>query len=179
MKLVFLHGNGGCTADMNWYPAVEKAFREKRFEVVRQTLPDNQVAHEEIWIPYIRNTLKADRGTVLIGHSTGAIAAMRFAEKYPIMGSVLVSPYYTDLGMENERAGGWFDRPWDWKAIMNHQSWIIQFSSMDDPWIPIDEARYISDQLRTEYYEFTNHGHFTEPEYTEFPELVKALAYKL
>ena len=179
MKLVFLHGNGGCTADMHWYISAEKAFREAGLDVVRQTLPDNDIAHEEIWIPFIRDQLKADENTVLIGHSSGAIAALRYGERYPLLGTVLVSAYHTHLDMEDEKAGGWFDRPWDWEAIRSRQPWIIQFASIDDPWIPIKEARFIRDQLFPEYHEFSDRGHFIEPDHCEFPELVQAVLNKV
>ncbi|WP_034839099.1 RBBP9/YdeN family alpha/beta hydrolase [Endozoicomonas numazuensis] len=180
MKIILIHGNGGCTADMHWYFYVEKELTARGYRVVRKTLPDNQVAHESIWIPYIRDVLEAGQEDVLVGHSSGAIAAMRFAEQYSLAGMVLVSAYISDLGNENEKAGGWFDRPWQWEKICNHLPWVIQFASVDDPWIPIDEARWVRSHLKSEYYEYSDRGHFTgEPDTTEFPELVEALDRKL
>jgi len=58
--------------------------------------------YRSIWIPHLRNTLKADEDTILIGHSSGASAAMRFAELYPIKGMVLISTALTDMGDEQE-----------------------------------------------------------------------------
>ena len=75
------------------------------------------IAHESIWIPFICDELKADEQSILIGHSSGAMAAMRYAERYPVYGTVLVSGYHTSLGMEDEKAGGWFDHPWNWAKI--------------------------------------------------------------
>lgn len=180
MKLVFLHGNGGCTSDMHWYGSADNAFREAGLEVVRRDLPDNDVGHETVWIPFIRDQLLVDEQTILIGHSTGAIAAMRYAEQYPLSGTVLASAYHTDLGMDDEKAGGWFDRPWNWEQIRQHQQWIIQFASVDDPWIPIEEARYINDQLQSDYYEYTDRGHFIgHRDECRFPELVQATLKKI
>ena len=136
IKLIFLHGNGGCTADMHWYISADKAFGEAGLTVVRRTLPDNQIAHESIRVPFIHNELKAGEDSVLNGHSSGAIAAMRFAEIYPLLGTVLVSACHTHLGAANEKAGGWFDRPWNWQRIRNNQQWIIQFASIDDSGFP-------------------------------------------
>ena len=61
-------------------------------------MPDPIKARESIWIPYILDELKADENTVLIGHSSGAEAIMRLAEKHKVFGLVLVSACYTDLG---------------------------------------------------------------------------------
>ncbi len=46
MKIIFIHGNGGCTADMNWYASADQRLRENGFSVIRETLPDNVIAHE-------------------------------------------------------------------------------------------------------------------------------------
>ena len=180
MKLIFIHGNGGCTADMHWYASAAKAFQKHGYQVVRRTMPDNQIAHESVWIPFIRDELEADEQSVLIGHSSGAIAAMRYAERYPVFGSVLVSGYHSCLGDENEKAGGWFDHPWSWKRIQNNQSWIVQFASADDPCVPVEEARFICEHLQSDYYEFSDRGHFTgHRDKCEFPELVEVVLEKL
>jgi predicted alpha/beta hydrolase family esterase len=73
-----------------------------------------------------------------VGHSSGALAAIRVAEICPILGSVLVGAYHTDLGIEKEKLSGYFDRAWNWKKIKTNQNWIVLFASQDDPWIPID-----------------------------------------
>lgn len=44
------------------------------------------------------------------GHSSGAEAAMRFAETHHVKGLVLVSACVTDLGDENERLSGYYNR---------------------------------------------------------------------
>lgn len=75
-----------------------------------------------------------------MGHSSGAIAAMRFAETNRLLGSVLVGSYHTDLELTSEKQSGYFDRPWDWASIKRNQKWIIQFAATNDPWIPIKEA---------------------------------------
>jgi pimeloyl-ACP methyl ester carboxylesterase len=62
-----------------------------------------------------------DSETVLVGHSSGAIAAMRLAETHAILGSVLVGAYHTHLGMGTEKLSGYFDRPWQWDAIKRNQ----------------------------------------------------------
>ena len=75
----------------------------------------------------------------------------------------------------------YYNRPWNWQAIRDNQQWIIQFASVDDHCISIEEGRYVRDQLQTEYYEFTNRGHFLGRNAggKAFPELVQALLKKL
>lgn len=175
IKVIFIHGNGGSTTDDNWFPSVRKELEALGLEVIAQNFPDPIEAKSSVWLPYI-SSLGADESTILIGHSSGAVAAMRFAEKNKILGSILVSASCTDLGEENEKMSGYFNDPWDWGKIKNHQKWIIQFASTDDPYIPIAEARYIHEKLQTDYHEYNNQGHFGwDKGKKEFPELVKAI----
>lgn len=179
MKVIFIPGNGGGSPQDNWFPYLGKALKEKGLEVIASEFPDNFLARESYWVPFL-SELGADKETILIGHSSGAIAAMRYAEKNPLLGSVLVGSYHTDMGMATEKESGYFDRPWDWKAIKDHQKWILQFASTNDPWIPIEEARFVHEKLQTDYHEFEDKGHFGgDYRKLEFPELLEALTQKI
>lgn len=180
MKAIFIPGNGGGGPKDNWFPYLKTELEKLNVEVIASEFPDSQLARESYWLPFLKNDLKADEQTILIGHSSGAIAAMRLAETQRILGSVLVGSYHTDLGLSTEKQSGYFDRPWNWSSIIQNQGWIIQFASPTDPWIPIEEARFVHEKLNTDYYELPNQGHFGGDYYKpEFPELLAALKVKI
>lgn len=179
-NIILIHGNNGGedpggTGQDFWFPYAKQEFEKMGFKVRSDTFPDPKVAKANIWLPYIKNECGADENSILIGHSSGAIAAMRFAEDNKILGSVLVGTYYTDTGDENEQLSGYFDEPWNWESIKKNQQWIMQFSSKDDPYFPYDEPMLVHDKLKTELHEFENRGHFFD---LEFPELVEAVNLK-
>lgn len=180
VKIILIHGNGGGKASDSWFPYVKEQLEKYSVAVIARDFPDDYLARSSYWIPFLKNELQADSDTVIIGHSSGAVCAMRFAEKYPLLGSVLVGASYTDLGIENERVSGYFDTDWDWNSIRKNQQWIVEFASTDDPWIPIAEARHIHEMLKTEYYEYIDRGHFGgDREVREFPECIEVLKGKL
>jgi predicted alpha/beta hydrolase family esterase len=174
-KVILIHGNGGSNAYDVWLPQVAADLRALGLTVSNESFPDAVKARAEYWLPFIEQ-LGADADTVLIGHSSGAVAAMRYAQTHPILGSVLVAACHTDLGEASERVSGYYDAPWDWDAIKRHQQWVIQFASPDDPYIPIAEARHIAKHLGTKYYELPHRGHFQDQ---TFLELIKALRKQL
>lgn len=179
MKVIFIPGNGGGSPKDNWFPYVKQELEKLGVEVIASEFPDNQLARESYWIPFLKDNLHAGEDTILVGHSSGAIAAMRFAENNQLLGSVLVGTYHTDLGMSTEKESGYFNRPWNWEAIMRNQKWIIQFASIDDPWIPVAEARFVQNKLQSEYHEFQDLGHFGgDYKKLVFPELVEAITLK-
>lgn len=176
LKIIFIPGNSGCTTNDNWFPNIKKDLELKGMNVVAAEFPDPDLARSSIWLPFLIDELKVDADTILIGHSSGAIAALRLAEKQKILASVLVGAYHTDLGMEKEKLSGYFDKPWNWNAIKHNQKWTVLFASQNDPWIPINEPRFIHTQLNCEYHEFKDQGHFGGDYYKPtFPELTLAV----
>jgi uncharacterized protein len=175
-KVILIHGNGGSTAADGWLPFVERDLTALGLHVVNRTFPDNVRARASVWLPFL-DELGADARTVLIGHSSGAVAALRYAETHPLLGSVLVGVCHTDLGDADERASGYYRAPWDWEAIRRHQQWIGIFQSEDDPLIPVSEARFVARQLGCSYFEHTGRGHFVDR--APFPELVQFIRRRL
>ncbi len=173
-KIILIHGNDTMRWSYAWLPWVKQELEKLGHEVIGETFPDSILARKEYWLKFLKERLGADENTILIGHSSGAVAAMRYAECNKILGSILVSPCYTDLGLESEKQSGYFDDPWQWEKIRQNQQWIIQFGSLDDPYIPQTEFQHIHQMLATDYYEFKDRGHFSENQLT-FPELIKAV----
>lgn len=176
IKIILIPGNSGGGPHDAWFPYLREKLGALGYTVIASEFPDNDLAREKYWLPFIKDSLNADEQTVLIGHSSGAVAAMRYAEKNKILGSILVGVCYTDLGDQKETISGYYNRPWNWEKIQNNQEWIIEFASTDDPYIPIEEQRFIKQKLNADYYEFTDKGHFMQK---EFPQLYEALKAKL
>lgn len=176
MKAILIHGNGGCTAADIWLPWLEHELRVLGLDVINHTFPDNVKARAEVWLPYLES-LDADENTILIGHSSGAVAAMRYAETHKLLGSVLVSVCYTDLDDPFEAASGYYRDPWQWQRIRENQQWIAIYHSIDDALIPITEARHVAAQLKCSYFEFATRGHFNRSH--EFPEALDLIRRKL
>eukprot|EP00927_Polykrikos_kofoidii_P044918 TRINITY_DN38781_c0_g1_i2.p1 TRINITY_DN38781_c0_g1~~TRINITY_DN38781_c0_g1_i2.p1 ORF type:complete len:341 (-),score=45.71 TRINITY_DN38781_c0_g1_i2:22-1044(-) len=158
-RCVIAPGNG-CDSiwDSNWYGwLAEELGRRKLFnEVVCRDFPDPHEAKRSSWIPFLRDDLKVGPDTVLVGHSSGAQAAMRFAEDNVIGGLVLVAACHTDLGDEGERASGYYPPAggeWKWVSIRKNVGWIVQFHSSDDPLVPVGEGREVARCLGSDYRE--------------------------
>lgn len=170
-RVILIHGNGESHGEMEWFPAVRRDLLAAGIPTISPDFPEAEIAPMNKWLPFLEE-LGADENTILIGFSSGAIAAMRFAQTHRIAGSVLVGTYHTDLDDESERMSGYFDAPWDWGRIRQNQGWISIFASADDPYIDISEPRFVRDKLDAQYFEFADRGHFMDGDGCEFPELV-------
>eukprot|EP01135_Chromosphaera_perkinsii_P007952 Nk52_evm24s1073 gene=Nk52_evmTU24s1073 len=176
MKVIILPGNG-CTnvRKSNWYGHLYEQLKGKNIDCVCENFPDPYEAKRQIWIPFIES-LGTDQNTVLVGHSSGAQAAMRYAEAHPLKAVVLVSATYTDLGIASERISGYYPQgdsnPYNFEAMRSNCPVWHQFHSEDDPFIPMTEARRVESELKpTKFHSLPGHSHFFEP----FPELLQVL----
>ena len=122
---------------------------------------------------------------ILVGHSSGAQAALRYAEEYPVHGIVLVSATYSDLGDAHERASGYYPQLQKGSVGVGETNQYLfeqmrqncprwhQFHSNDDPFIPLDEAERIRDGLGLidTYHMIPGRSHF----FDYSPELLDAV----
>ena len=176
MLAMIIPGNGDAYMTEIWYPYVKSELEKLGFDVIAKRMPDPIVAYINIWLPFIKEQIHNSEDAILIGHSSGAVAILRYLEKNKVKGAVLIGAYHTDLDSDLEKKSGYFDMPWDWEAIKKNAGWIIQFASIDDPFIPVEEARFVNEHTNSEYHEASRDGHFME---TDFPELVDAIRNKL
>lgn len=168
-RIIFIHGNGAGSWAFAWTPWFKQQLEQKGFKTAFVTFPDPKIARSKYWLPFLQDELHAGPDDVLVGWSSGAVAAMRYAESHKIRGSVLVSPSYTDLGDDLEKQSGYFNHPWDWEAIKRNQDRICVIYGDDDPYIPQAEFSFIAEHLGAVTLEVDKGKHFIEID--EFPDL--------
>ncbi|HEX8227041.1 MAG TPA: alpha/beta hydrolase [Candidatus Saccharimonadales bacterium] len=170
-RFIFIHGNGGATWQTPWTVWLKQKLDAKGHDTVFETMPDPELARSSFWLPHLQDVIKAGPQDVLIGWSSGAVAAMRYAETHKLLGSILISPSYTDLGEESEKISGYYDDPWQWGAIKSNQKKIALVFGDNDPYIPQSEFAYIAVHLGPEKLKLPGAAHFESRQ--DMPELLR------
>jgi len=146
-------------------------------------MPDPLHARRSVWIPFIRDILVADEESILVGHSSGAQAALRYTELYPVRGTILVSATYSDLNDPHERQSGYYpsgdntNNLYDFESMRRNCPRWHQFHSTDDCFIPVEEAELIRQGLGLSASHFTlfhDRNHFFDPPVQEIVEVIKS-----
>ncbi|KAI1319097.1 putative hydrolase rbbp9 [Mortierella claussenii] len=188
-RIILIPGNGNDQVETSmWYPSVINALTAAKDPNtgrllfpgggVLRTFPDPYGANEEMWITFMEDVIDIGELDIVIGHSSGAAAILRYIESRKVKGVVLVSAYHSDLGDVSEREAGYFNRPWNWDAISANAEWIIQYSSPSDDLVPIAEQREVASKIAgVDYVELPDRGHFIRDR--DFPELVESVARRM
>lgn len=181
VRVVLIHGNAGASIDGIWFPYLKRELEARGHTVVAHTFPDPIKGRLRFWLPYLTDVIQPDARTVIVGHSSGALTALRYAESAPLLGTFVVAGHHTDCGFELERRSGFFDEPWDWAAIRRNQRFIVQFHSADDPWVPVDVARELHQLTGSRLTVLEGMGHFGsyDQKMESFPELLEAVCQEL
>ncbi len=170
-RFIFIHGNDTDHWSGRWGSWLKEELEKLGFDTFFETFPDSIIARSEYWLPFLKNHVKAGSNDVLIGWSSGAVAAMRYAEENKIKGSILIAPSYTDMGDSLEKQSGYYDNPWNWESIKNNQDKIALFCGDNDPYIPQADFQFIATNLNAEIITVPGAGHFLDQNI--FPELIE------
>jgi len=173
LRIIFIHGNQSTHWSFAWAPWLKQELEKQGFEIFFETFPDSIIARAEYWLPFLKEHIKAGENDVIVGWSSGAVAALRYAEENKIRGSVLVAPCYTDLGDELEKQSGYFKKSWNWESIKANQKSIALVHSDNDPFVPQDQFVFITEKLKPDVIKISGAKHFIEQQ--TFPELLNYL----
>ena len=80
MKAIIIPGNDNTLITDNWYLYVKGELEKIGLEVIAENMPDPKFARKEIWLSFIKEKLGGEENSILIGHSSGARAALRYLE---------------------------------------------------------------------------------------------------
>lgn len=170
-RIVFLHGNQATHWSFAWTPWLKQQLESNGYTTFFETFPDSVIARSTYWLPFLREHVRAGENDVLVGWSSGAVAAMRYAETNNIKGSVLIAPCTSDLEDELEKQSGYFDTPWNWSAIRANQGHIALVHSDNDPYIPQEQFATVLAETGAQDILVPGAKHFIEQD--TFPEVLE------
>lgn len=178
-NVLILHGTDATPND-NWFMWLKGKLVGQGYRVWLPQLPGADKPNAQTYTDFLlaNKDFKINKDTVIVGHSSGAVAALHVLQHLPartkIKGAILVSAFKDDLGWE--KLGGLFEQPLDFEKIKKHCASFIYLHSDDDPYIALDQPRYLAEQTGGDVIVFQGQGHFNTdvgPHYKQFPEIIQ------
>jgi uncharacterized protein len=177
-KALILHNTSGSPLS-NWYLWLQRELETLGWAVWVPQLPDadnpNITNYNTVLLQ--REDWLGGGETVIIGHSSGSVAALGLLQKLSgnsqIATCYLIGSFKDDLGWPN--LGGLFTEPFDFDRIKSRCGQFVFLHSDDDPYCPLEHAKYLADKLDGELIVQPGQKHFseeTDPKYTTFPFLL-------
>lgn len=187
MKVLVLHGTNA-DHTQNWFPWLKNELENLGHEVWVPDLPQADHPNMKRYKEFLLNQDWDFQDSLVIGHSSGAVAILGLLQALPggvkINTAIMIGAFTKRLS----ESPSWdmlrdlFDKPFDFKTIQGKAKQFIFIHSADDPYCPIDDARWLSEQVNGEFIEMPGSKHFSyklDPRFKEFPKLMEIIKQKV
>lgn len=166
--------------EQNWFPWLKKQLGKKGIPVTVFDMPDSLHPEAEKWDRYLDTHInECNEDTILIGHSLGCIASLRYldrqAQPLKVKGIVMVSGFLESVPALPE-LDSFCRQNIDAEKIISMAGERIAFTSDDDSIVPPEYTRKLAVNLKAALITVNGAGHFLDREgYTEFSELLREI----
>ncbi len=152
MKTAYIFHDSFCDPFSEWYPWMKATLEAKGYLVVVPKFPSPAGQSYESWKVVIKNYIPTfDGETLLIGHGTGGLFALRLAQEsiQKIRGLFLVASYGEPIGnIGYDRINTSFYEPTlDWEKIKGNVSTVRIFAGEADPFVPAAISERLAEHL--------------------------------
>lgn len=177
-NVLILHGTGGNSKE-NWFPWLKNELLKKGYKVWLPDLPGANKPDIPRYNQFIFSKWQFDHDSILIGHSSGAVAILGLLQKLPkdtvIEKAILVAGFKDDLNWEELKM--LFKKPFNWEKIKKQAKEFILIHSDNDPYVDLEHGKFLKEKLRGKLVILPGRGHFgissMGEKYKQFPELLK------
>jgi len=177
---IILHGTLGSPGG-NWFAWLKDELERQGLEVWLPALPHPEQPSLRAWSNFVRKhcPFPIDSQTLVVGHSSGAILALILAQENPVpIGKIAAVSVFHDNSLNWEPNAQLFDVPFQWKPIRKNAQKLLFIHSGDDPYVPLEQARFVADSCRAKIVIIPGQGHFNlekSKNYWRFPKLLELL----
>lgn len=174
-KVYIVHGWDG-SPNEPLFVWLDKNLSENGYEVKRLSMPNPETPVIKDWIDALDKEINLDENTILVGHSVGCQAVMRFLEykniSFKIKGILLLAPWMhldqTTIEEEGEEvveiAKPWMETPIDFEKVKTSSENVTAIFSDDDVFVPISEEKFFAEKLGAKTIMEHEKGHFSPAE---------------
>jgi uncharacterized protein len=180
---IILHGTLG-SPEGNWFSWLKTELENKGVKVWLPQLPHAERPSLREWSDFVHGNcpFTIDEETLIVGHSSGAILALILAqESEKTIGAVVAVSVFHDNSLRWEPNDRLFDVSFDWQRTHNRTRKLLFIHSDDDPYVPLEQAKYVAEQCDSEMIMIPRQGHFNlekSERYKRFTALIELMTQR-
>lgn len=189
LKRVFIIHGWDASSQGDWIPWLKRQLEIRNFSVHTPDMPDSDYPDINRWVSLLTKLVDhPDEETILIGHSIGCQAILRYLEtldpKSRVGPVIFVAPWLTlkpEAAPEEEDKKiikPWLTQPIDFSKIKPKATSFTAIFSDNDPYVSLPEnSQAFKNYLDAKIIIETNKGHFNQDGgVTELPVILEILS---
>ncbi len=178
LNVILMHGKN-TNPTKKWYPWLKSEMQKNNIEFHAPFLPKAEDPEINEWLAEL-DKIKPNENSILIGHSRGGVAILRWLEIQPedfrVKKVVLVgtnSGYSEKMNKTENNKGFYSKEGFDFSKIKSHCDNFVVLHSEDDEWVPFSAGEENAKGLDAKFLKFKDRGHFgSKLTKQEIPELL-------
>lgn len=181
-RAVIIHG-WNSVPDEGWRPWLAKELHDRGYEVHMPAMPNTAHPQQDEWVQCIKDLVGTpDEKTLLIGHSLGAAAMLRYLEQLPkeerVGAVIFVAGFSNSVGIAETE--NFVADHFQWDAIHSHCKTFVALHSDNDRYVSRSEGDTFRDKLGANVVVIPDGGHFGSGEgYTSLPILTDIIDHSI
>jgi len=188
MKIFIIHGSYGNPQE-NWFPWLKQELEKLGHAVFVPEFPTPKDQNLENWMGEFQEGMHyhlLDEESVFVGHSLGPAFILSVLEELeipkPIRACFFVAGFIGKLNNPefDEINKTFAEKEFNWERIKKNCERFVMYHSNNDPYVPIEKAKELSEKLNCKLKVIKGAGHFNEKAgYTEFKLLLEDIKKEL
>lgn len=182
--VIIIHGWDG-NPETGWFVWLEKELKKKGFNVIKPIMPNPASPKITPWVKKLSEIAKkTDEDIILIGHSIGCQAIMRYLETSKakkVSKVIFIAPWLTlmDAAIDETEsykiAKPWLETKINFKKVRSKMKTSTAIFSTDDPFVAIKNADKFRKTIGSKIIIQKNKGHFEENKTKNIPIILKEI----
>ncbi len=185
INVILMHGKN-TDPTQKWYLWLKNEMQNKGIEFRAPFLPKADDPEIKEWLTELDKT-KPNENSILVGHSRGGVAILRWLEIQPkdlkVKKVILIganSGHSEKINKTENNKGFYTKEGFDFQKIKNHCDKFIVLHSKDDEWVPFSAGEENAKGLDAKFLKFKDRGHFgSKLPKQEIPELLNEILSEL
>lgn len=164
-RVILVHGYGGYP-DEGWRPWLIRELEKRGYEVRNPAMPDTEHPKLNAWREHLSKEVgEPDEDCILIGHSLGTIAILRYLESLKpgqkVGKVILVGSFSQHLDERFVAIREFTEEPVDWDAVRSHCAVFHVIHSDSDTAVPLRFAEHVAEHLGVSLELHPGYHHFS------------------
>lgn len=161
-RILILHGWESNSCE-HWFLEAKRRWEEKGYQVKVPDMPNPFYPQKEKWVKIIED-FKPNKDSILIGHSLGGTAILRYLEKAKrqVGKSILIATPIRQLKADYDFSpiANFFEPDFDWKKIKQNCEKFVIINQTKDDWVPLQHGKDLAKQVKGELVVVEGSDHF-------------------
>jgi len=159
-RVLIIHGVESNSKE-HWFSEGKARLEAIGYEVTVPDMPNSFHPRKEEWVKIVEK-FNPDESSILIGHSLGGSALLRYLERAEnkVGRCILIATPIRKLGPEFKIIENFLEGGFNWGKIRESSEKFIVLNQTDDPYVPLQHGKDLANYIGAELVTVEGNDHF-------------------